>query len=65
MTIIDTDIAEDVDRDGRVGERDLQIIAANLDPRDAAVPFADVNEDGIVDLLDLVLIAIALGRSAL
>ena len=44
---------EDVNRDGAVTLADLRILVANFRPAAVIQPRADVNGDGVVDVLDL------------
>ena len=64
-TIVPTELAEDVDGDGCVTESDLAIVGRNLDLVTPSPPGADVNNDGIVDVIDVALVAVALGSGAL
>ena len=52
-------LAEDVNRDGRVNLKDLRIVASQFGRY--GTQDADVNTDGIVNIIDLVLVAGALG----
>ena len=53
-------LAEDVNVDGEVDVGDLIMVAAGIVPRSPGHPRADVNGDEVVDILDLVAVAIKL-----
>ena len=52
-------LAANVNRDGTVNTRDLEMVASHFGQSDQDA--ADVNQDGIVNVFDLVLVAATLG----
>ena len=57
-------IAGDVDADGDIDREDLRIVSATLPGQSQNSP-ADLNDDGVVDVVDLALLAKNLVRSSL
>ena len=52
----------DIDGNGKVDQRDLKLIARKLNAHPAGVIREDVNRDGIVDVVDLAIVAWHFGQ---
>ena len=64
LTVIEDDVdPEDVDRDGLVGPLDLRVVLTELGLPPFGNPWANVNGDNVVDVLDLAQVARNLGRA--
>ena len=61
VTIVVPPLPEDLDGDGCVGPRDLALVARGLGPAAPIQDRADINDDGLVDIVDVASVAVILG----
>ena len=60
--VVPTAVLVDIDRNGKVDQQDLKLIARKLTTHPAGVIREDVNRDGIVDVSDLAIVAWHFGQ---